>query len=82
MKIRANWFYYIFFSLLTYAMTQNQGCQRRANEYALPSGSVEAGKSSFVELGCNSCHSVADIEWAGDDSTGLHFPLGGETTKV
>lgn len=63
-------------------MIQDPGCKSNAHEYALPIGSVEDGKSTFVDLGCNLCHSAGDIPWAGEQGGNPHFPLGGETTKV
>lgn len=30
--------------------------------FSLPEGDSEAGKSAFVELACNTCHSTPDIE--------------------
>ena len=82
MEFRTSWLRLIFFSLLTYSVMQDPGCKRAAGEYALPTGTVEAGKSSFIDLGCNLCHSVGDIPWVGKEAKNLHFPIGGETTRV
>ncbi|NND06054.1 MAG: cytochrome C [Saprospiraceae bacterium] len=80
MRFRNSWLSLIF-SLITLSLVYDKGCQQ-SDEYALPAGTVEAGKSNFVELGCNLCHSVGEIPWAGEQSGHPHLPLGGETTKV
>ena len=36
------------------------GCGNRADNFALPPGDIERGQQTFVALGCNSCHYVAD----------------------
>ncbi len=53
------------------------GCNQQGRGFALPEGEIEDGKAAFVRLGCNECHHVGDIEWAGTDEN-LHVPLGGE----
>ncbi len=58
------------------------GCQRGSDEYALPAGNADVGKTSFIELGCNLCHSVGEISWTGKGTGHPHHPLGGETTRV
>jgi len=54
------------------------GCNQQGRGFALPEGDVEAGKAAFTRLGCNECHNVGDIEWAGTNES-LRVPLGGET---
>lgn len=57
------------------------GCM--GDELALPEGDVEQGKQAFVELQCNTCHSVGDIEQvAGGASPPIAKELGGEVTRV
>ena len=57
-------------------------CNMESRGFALPQGSVDQGKKTFVSLNCNQCHSIADISWAGDADMGdVHFRLGGETEK-
>lgn len=59
------------------------GCDTQSQGFALPEGDIEAGKRSFVELNCNQCHSIADIEWAGSEAMGdVHIKLGGEVTSI
>lgn len=56
------------------------GCNMESRGFALPQGSIEEGKKTFISLNCNQCHSVADIRWTGDTEHGdVHFRLGGET---
>jgi len=51
--------------------------------FSLPEGSVEAGRATFVELECNSCHSVGDIERvAGREGPDINFKLGGPVGSV
>ena len=51
-------------------------CQQQSRGFALPPGDKERGKTAFLKLHCNECHSVADIEWAGNPEE-LHYVLGG-----
>ena len=57
------------------------GCNSESKGFALPAGDAEAGKVAFEELNCNACHSIGDIEWAGEGED-LKLPLGGRTTRV
>ena len=57
------------------------GCNQQGRGFALPEGDMEAGKMAFTRLGCNECHNVGDVEWAGTDES-LHVPLGGEVTTM
>ena len=51
--------------------------------FSLPQGSFEAGRATFVELDCNACHSVGDIEHiAGNESPDINVKLGGPVTAV
>ena len=50
-------------ALLLASIVGLQGCTQESDGFALPEGSVASGKQTFVELGCNGCHSVADIEY-------------------
>ena len=68
-----------------------QGCQRESAGFNLPAGDPELGKRVFVDIRCNDCHSVADIEYSesdvpveymGKQTVGkIHVVLGGKTTK-
>jgi hypothetical protein len=57
------------------------GCNKESKGFALPAGDLEAGKATFEALNCNACHSIADIQWKGQDEE-LRLPLGGETTRI
>ena len=57
------------------------GCQ--PNEFVLPPGDMEAGKSTFTSLGCNGCHSVTNlVEHAPIDGGGIHVELGGTVSRI
>ena len=58
------------------------GCNPDARGFKLPPGDPGAGRVAFVELGCNECHRVADIELVAAAETGFNLKLGGTTTKV
>jgi L-cysteine S-thiosulfotransferase len=47
--------------LLAFALT---GClgRRAPTGFRLPPGNADAGKTAFVELSCNSCHTVKDVD--------------------
>ena len=57
------------------------GCD--TNEFVLPPGDAERGQQTFVELGCNNCHSVTDkVTHAGVGDNPIHVELGGTVTRV
>ena len=51
-------------------------------DFALPPGDVEAGKQAFVDLRCNACHTVADIEVLEGERPTVTKHLGGERGRV
>ncbi|MCS6948326.1 MAG: cytochrome c [Steroidobacteraceae bacterium] len=53
-----------------------------ARGFRLPDGSPEAGKRTFVELGCYVCHRVAGIEATFTGTAAANVPLGGPTSRV
>lgn len=77
--------------LLMVGLLGMAGCTKESTGFALPQGDVAAGKRVFVELRCNDCHSISDIEYAesevpveymGKKTTGkIHVVLGGKTTR-
>lgn len=51
--------------------------------FSLPEGNVDQGRTTFVELECNACHSVGDIEHvAGREGPDINVELGGRVTAV
>ncbi len=54
------------------------GCGDR---FVLPKGNAERGRQAFVELRCNTCHSVGSIEQAGGAGP-IHKRLGGSVSMV
>jgi mono/diheme cytochrome c family protein len=61
----------IFAGLATFA-----GCTPEGRGFKLPDGDIASGKATFVDLACNDCHSVADIEQAAGSDSGLNIRLG------
>ena len=58
------------------------GCTPEGRGFKLPAGDLERGRVEFVNLGCNDCHRVADIDLAVDADTDLDIRLGGPVTHV
>jgi len=71
----------IMVTLLLLVLT---GCNPQARGFALPPGDAEVGKVTFVELGCNSCHSIkGQIERLTEaGSEDIHVMLGGDVSRV
>jgi len=68
----------LFFLLASCNFGPNSG-----RGFSLPEGNVDQGRAAFVELECNTCHSVDDIERvAGPEGPDINIPLGGEVTTV
>ncbi|MBT8220258.1 MAG: c-type cytochrome [Bacteroidia bacterium] len=57
------------------------GCMGEGKGFALPEGNLESGKTTFLELKCNACHSLGEITWQGEGEE-KDIPLGGETTSI
>jgi len=70
--------YILFFLLASCNYGPNSG-----RGFSLPEGSVDKGRSTFVELECNTCHSVGDIEHvAGHEGPDINVALGGQVTVI
>ena len=68
----------LFFLLASCDFGPNSG-----RGFSLPEGNVDQGRTTFVELGCNACHSVGDIERvAGREGPDINVELGGRVTVV
>ena len=68
----------LFFLLASCDFGPNSG-----RGFSLPEGNVDKGRTTFVELECNTCHSVGDIEHiAGHEGQDINVALGGQTTVV
>ena len=68
----------LFFLLASCDFGPNSG-----RGFSLPEGNVDKGRTTFVELECNACHSVGDIERvAGRDGPDINVKLGGQVTTV
>lgn len=57
------------------------GCNTDSRGFVLPEGNVASGKATFVEMGCNDCHSIGDVAWQGEEGA-VEVPLGGTVTSV
>lgn len=77
---------HLYFSPLFSLLLVLASCEFGPNTgrgFSLPEGSVDAGRTTFVELECNSCHSVGDIERiAGHENVDMTITLGGPVTAV
>jgi hypothetical protein len=77
---------YICTLLIGLTITALAGCEPNPNSgkgFSLPEGDVSAGKVTFVELGCNTCHSIADIvQLSSDDTESPRIKLGGSTHNI
>ncbi len=68
----------LFFLLASCEFGPNSG-----RGFSLPEGNVDKGRTTFVELECNACHSVGDIEHvAGREGPDINVELGGRVTAV
>jgi hypothetical protein len=68
----------LFFLLASCEFGPNSG-----RGFSLPEGNVDKGRAAFVELECNSCHSVGDIERVGGrEGPDIDIELGGRVTTV
>lgn len=50
--------------------------------FRLPDGDAEAGRQTFVSLGCHFCHQVEGVESPSERTGVASVALGGETTRV
>jgi hypothetical protein len=70
----------LFFGMVCFLL---MNCAGESRGFALPEGNADAGKSTFVVMACNQCHSVGDIEWKGVSTQNtIHVPLGGGISKL
>ena len=68
----------LFFLLASCDFGPNSG-----RGFSLPEGNVDKGRTTFVELECNACHSVGDIERvAGREGPDIDLRLGGQVTAI
>jgi sulfur-oxidizing protein SoxX len=50
--------------------------------FSLPTGDYDQGQATFTQLGCNSCHSAAEVDQLEPDSTDISLALGGVSPHV
>lgn len=62
------------------------GCEFGPNTgkgFSLPEGDASRGKATFVDLGCNHCHSIGEIDQISSDDIDLPWiKLGGTVSQV
>lgn len=63
--------------MLSPVLVLTAGC---GSDFALPEGDAQRGRETFLELECNACHSVGDIESAGQPDFDKN--LGGQVSRV
>jgi hypothetical protein len=68
----------LFFLLASCNFSPNSG-----RGFALPEGNADKGRTTFVELECNACHSVGDIKHAAArEGPDINIALGGQVTTL
>lgn len=67
--------------LLLGSLTFFAACNSQARGFVLPEGDAAAGKTAFLALECNQCHSIDAIPWKGE-AEDVEVKLGGETTTI
>jgi len=51
--------------------------------FSLPEGNADQGRENFVELECNACHSIGDIERVAEsEGPDINVKLGGRVTGI
>jgi len=77
---------YIYTMLIWLAVVSMAGCNYGPNSgkgFSLPEGDVAKGKTTFIELGCNSCHSIADIKQLPSNAKDIpQIVLGGTVRSI
>lgn len=72
--------------LVGLAIISLAACEPQPNTgrgFSLPEGDVSMGKTTFIELACNTCHSIADIEQLPLDDKSLPLvKLGGSINVI
>ena len=69
--------------LLFLGVAALSACENQSRGFVLPEGTADTGKQVFLELNCNRCHTVDDIEWAGNERYDDPLvPLGGEVASI
>lgn len=55
-----------------------------SSEYTLPAGDAAAGKATFVQIGCHTCHTVSGADGLRDEGAQYErtIALGGEKPRV
>ncbi len=57
-------------------------CEGQGRGFSLPPGDAQAGKATFIELGCTDCHRVAGLDDLPAGEGTIDFRLGGRVTRI
>lgn len=72
--------------LISLAIISLAGCEFGPNTgkgFSLPEGDASRGKATFIDLGCNHCHSIGEIDQLPSDDIDLpQIKLGGTVSQV
>jgi len=69
--------------ILIFLLTSCNSGPNSGRGFALPKGDTDKGRTTFVDLECNSCHSIGDIERIpGHEGPDIYVRLGGEVSTV
>jgi sulfur-oxidizing protein SoxX len=69
--------------ILSIVVTACDTGPKSAAGFRLPDGNAEVGKQLFVQLECNSCHTIPDLELAAPVEEGpVSVKLGGRISRV
>ena len=70
-------------AILGLALVACDSGPKSASGFRLPDGDIERGKTAFLEMKCNACHTVAGVDLpAPEVAPPVTVVLGGETNKV
>jgi hypothetical protein len=72
--------------MIVIGLTTLAGCDsgpESARGFTLPDGDAESGRTTYLELQCNACHTIADIEQISPErEPDISVALGGKVTSV
>lgn len=74
----------LFFSALAVMALAACGGPSSGRGFSLPAGNLEQGATTFVELGCNSCHTIVGQEDTQEsvEAVEMSVPLGGKVFRI
>lgn len=73
----------IFIVFLFVLLITLSSCDRQSVGFALPAGDANAGRATFLQLGCNHCHAISgDVDKQDNGHPDIYIELGGPTSRV